>query len=777
MALSPLQFAREWESTKSRLYALHASDSKLLLLCEFWPNLAGQAEKPTYQGYLDEFRSLLLPLIGDGPLNDLSPSELQLVTDIAEALARYSPAPSELSERIATIHRTAARVDFYVGDLASGLRHAAAMSGCATPALDLDELEKLSDMDALRILIERVAAQAPPIAERLTQLLREWQTEREAVTNEAVHCLLVESDGTSTAPRGRMKALRGDAETVGNHASGDKVTFRNVIVAPSDPFIGGAYKSLEAVRRLLSRQALHSIENGRIHANFEIIGADQELTGESMGLAFALVTFTQLLKAEVLRIERFNSNEVAVTGILDEDGELLPVNRDTLVLKVRRAFFSHVRYLALPEANATEARVILAQLQTQYPRRQLFIIGARTLAEIVADHNIVRSQKVCIGEWVGKQLAKYSRMAKVQVPMLALLAYLLLSVLFPKAWLFLDRNPAFARPILVSGTIEVFNADSTRLWSYSFPHAFNDRFTKDAFPLMIQTYDIDSDSDNEVLVIPLNEDDVEENAWLYCFDKAGNIRFRRYLAVPNEYPGDTDSTTYHGFAVYPVTLGGKVHIVTLATQILPARCHIRLWTADGDSLLWFIQSGGARMAMVKDIDNDGSEEIIFGAFGNRTGCATCFALNLQTKSGCSPPYEDPEYDLSRLKRAANFLYTIFPPTDLCNRDCLARYNQPGVIVARDRNGGTIDFYTAESKLPYTDAIYSLDSRLRARSVSFSDGFIDHRKGFVEEGKLSSISDSAYAAIVLGAVRYWTEEGWVSEAELRAREGENSSQSR
>ncbi len=769
MTLSPLQFAKEWEQQKSSVVSSASGDRGLLHLRNFWQHLSGHFEEPAYRSYFDEYCSLMLPLLNETALSDLTPVELERLSGIIETLVDTNKSIPELRIALTRIYESAARVNFYVGCLKSGLQYLAKSLTTEAPDISESEFSELTEFVALQHLTDQVSSRHELLAKALRDQLSEWQAERRVVSNECAYCLLVDSGNPPSEPRGRLKLLQGDVEVAGNHSATDKVTFADIVVAPDDPLIGGAYRSLESVRLLLQREGMSHLAKKRFNANFRISGTDHRLTGESMGLAFALVAYTQLLKSEAHRVERFNSAEVAVTGILDDKGTLQPVNDETLAVKVARTFFSHIRYLVVPESNFETARHEISRLQAEYPRRQLLLVGVRTLADAVTDLNIIRSERVCIGQWVGKQAAKYSRMTKVQVPMLALLSYLMLCLIYPKAWIFFDDNPAFVRPVMETGTIEVFNADSTRLWKYQFPNAFNENFAEPQIQTMMMATDIDRDGDNEVLAIALNENDVEENAWLYVFGKKGNILFRRYLAIPNEYPGDTDSTTYHGFAIHPVKLLDTTYILTLATQILPARCHIRLWDANGDSLLWYIQAGGAQFRMTRDIDLDGSEEMIFSAFNNRLGCATFFALNLSTKSGCSPPYEDAYHDLSKLKRASDFFYAAFPPTDLCDRDCSARYNQPGSIGLRDRNGGFIDVYTSESQIQNCDVIYSLDRGFRAKNVAFTDGYVERRKDLIEAGELPSIPDSAYSANILNAVRYWTADGWITEGELRDRQ--------
>ncbi len=769
MTLSPLQFAKEWEKQKSGLVDPASGDRGILQLCDFWPHLNTHFDEPAYKSYFDEYSSLMLPLLGEASLSDLTPSELEQLISIIEKLMGSKEATPGIANALTKVYQSAARVNFYVGRLKSGLQYLAKSLATEAPDFSESEFSELTEQVALQHLTELISAQHESLATALRGYLSEWQSERQAVSNGRTYCLLVDSGSGPSAPRGRLKLLQGDVDVADNHSSTDKVTFADIVVAPNDPLIGGAYRSLESVRQLLQRERMSHLAKRRFNANFRLSETNHRLTGESMGLAFALVAYTQLLKSEALRIERFNSAEVAVTGILNDKGVLLPVRDESFAVKVSRAFFSHIRFLVVPEDNFEAAQREISRLQVEYPRRQLLLVRARTLADVVADLNIIRSERICIGQWVGKQAAKYSRMTKVQIPILAVLAYLLLCLIIPQAWILFDDNPAFVRPVMETGAIEVFNADSTRLWKYQFPNRFNASFSEAQIQTMMMATDIDRNGDNEVLVIALNENDVEENAWLNVFGKEGNFLYKRYLAIPNEYPGDTDSTTYHGFAIHPVRLMNSIYILTIATQNLPARCHIRLWDAQGDSILWFIHSGGAQYRVTKDIDGDGSEEMMFTAFGNRTRCATCFALNLRTKSGCSPPYEDAHYDLTKLKRASDFYYAAFPPTDLCGHDCNERYNQPGNLGVRDRDGGRIDMYTMESNLPNCQAIYSLDRTFRARSVAFTDQYVKRRIDLIQASQIPSTPDSIYSTQILNAVRYWTTEGWVTEGELRARQ--------
>ena len=146
--------------------------------------------------------------------------------------------------------------------------------------------------------------------------------------------------------------MTGKVELFGKSARTDEITFENQIKTPDDPFVGVAYDALQAVRRTFKVAGLKLQGSSFYHAHFSIADSGQTFSGDSIGLAFALLTYTQLLRPEALRLDRFLSGEVAFTGGVDADGRLTAVNDETLGAKVERAFFSPLKYVILPEANA-----------------------------------------------------------------------------------------------------------------------------------------------------------------------------------------------------------------------------------------------------------------------------------------------------------------------------------------------------------------------------------------------------------------------------------------
>lgn len=140
MVLSPLQFAKEWEITRSRVLSSLAGDVKLLFLVEFYPHLEEHRQDHAYQSYFDECRALAFPLLTDEVLSDLSPDEIDAVVGMVTCLAE-SPGADVVASGLRT--RTAgvaARSHFYVGELEAGLRFAAIAANTGMPKFELTEL-------------------------------------------------------------------------------------------------------------------------------------------------------------------------------------------------------------------------------------------------------------------------------------------------------------------------------------------------------------------------------------------------------------------------------------------------------------------------------------------------------------------------------------------------------------------------------------------------------------------------------------------------------------
>ncbi len=646
MESSPLQFAKDFARLKSKLAAAPAADLRLLLLVDFWPQLEICRRDAAYQSYFDEYLPLLSDLITEENLADLTMAELAGLRRVLAAL-NDAEKTSLVTVRLATLY-------FYVGQLEAGLRLCAELAGETVDSAALvAEDESLNEFDAFRHMYQRIGDNQPRLREIVKHIDDTWEAVRGAYSFDRANSLFVEKDGTGRATRGRMKVLKGSVELAKKSASEDHVSFDNQVRSPDDPFVGVAYDSLEAVRRIFRRDADSETAGRFYHAHFAIVDSSQTFTGDSIGLAIGLVTYAQLLSPQVLRLERFVSAEVAFTGGVDTDGNLTPVSSETLPVKIERAFFSPVKYVVLPEANLPTAKKHLDKLREEYPRRHLLLIGAERLADVIEDHNVIRSEKVCIGEFITKIVYKYSRTAKIQVPILLALLYLMICLIYPKAWLGFDWNPEYVK--LTETGFVALNADSVSLWSVEYE--CKSIYARSKW----KVGDLDDDDRNEIAFIPHVPESAssESNNRLFVYDHDGDLLFKRNCAICGEYPGDTSPlTTYAGGGVDFIRTGDSSIIITSVCQSYPSRSHIRFWSASGGSLGWYVNAG------MTQIDSDRSAKIgegcVFLGINNRMGCASLFILPLRSAIGVSPPYHDPVHNLENVKRGNQVCYILFP---------------------------------------------------------------------------------------------------------------------
>jgi len=762
---TPLKFAKAFGKLKSDLAAQPIDDLKLILLTNFWPGLRPLSGDPQYQSYVGEYTSLLENLITEPNLYDFTIEELDgLLGIIREAGITHDvglpDCEKAVTVRLATLYA-------YVGEIDKACKLCASL----TEESHSYELKgtRPSPLESLVTACDQLAESHPKTEKLLAAVADAWEEEIGHLWFDRARCLFVEKslgDSVGTNGRGRMKTLIGSVQESSKLAT-DEVAFDNQIKTPDDPFIGAAYHSLQAVSLLLNgpkgKKGGGASGGVRSHGHFEIEGSDHTFTGDSIGLAVAVVAYAQLLKPDITRYERFISSEVAFTGAVSPDGTLLPVNEKTLSVKVKRALFSPIKYLVVPSENLRAAETSLQALNGDYPSRRLHLIGHDRLQDVVENHNIVRSEKVCIGEYVTRKATRYARITKVQVPALAVLLALLYAVIctqYPKAWVGFDWNPEYVR--ITTRGFEALNKDSVMLWGVEYECDTIDYRSK------WDVGDLDSDGKNEVVIAvgsakiaPCETD----GSCLFAYDDNGTELFQRLCPIQNEYPGDTIvQMPYTMPEVRLVKSADRTDIMTLVTASNPSRAHIRLWSSTGDSLGWYINSGFATFD-AKYICSDFSNQLVFLGINNRMGCVCLFELPRNGFNGVSPPYLNTLPELETVKKGNQTNYILFPPSDL-NQVDKRLYNGPMTLTVESE--GVLKIGVNEGPdIPPCAIYYYVDSLFRVFRVRADDEFIHQREVLVRDKKLEPIEWNVYFDDLRDAVTYWTDSGWVTEVELRA----------
>jgi hypothetical protein len=775
MTQSPLQFAREFERLKSDLRTQPAPDLQLLQLSDFWTTHSALFRDTNYRSYLDEFQPLLLHLITDSTLFDMTLDELQRVRKALSELGQRA----EIADKLGLVTNRLAQLFSYVGEH----KQAEALLSTAPPTGDKtfvgrvpSEAKRSAEPDKdppLSSPRRRGSSDRAEDNQALDSRLRGNDTPPEGapplavgstdtIFHDRATCLFVERDDSGRTARGRMRTLIGRVELSGKSTPTDEITFANQIKTPDDPFIGVAYDSLDALRQVFKTQGMKNQASSYYHAHFQIENSEHTFTGDSIGLALSLIAYTQLLQPEMLRLDRFLSSEVAFTGGVEKSGRVSPVSEETLSLKIERAFFSPVKYLALPDSNLDSARRHLEKLKGTYPHRHLALIPVERLTDALDDHNVVRSEKICIGEFVAKRAYKYTRTAKVQIPLLVVLMYLAVCLVYPKAWVGFDWNPAKFR--VSEDEIRVLNVSNQFLWKVSFGCRIKPDTNEPSQWSSYQARDLNGDGVNEVLIMPVVARDSISMNRLFVYSAYGETLFVRDCAIVGQYPGDSPRMVLESPLLSVDTANGFMFIVTHLFWTGPAHQFIKIWDLKGNLKGWYINSGAANYYYAYDVNGDGKKELVFRAYANRMSSCGIFALPADSASGVSPPYEVVNgLDLSSVRRGNQIHYMLFPQTDVSkverpetNNEC----SEPAYV--RD---GTFRVMTCEYR-GLGDVYYTLDRRFRVIGAFGSDWFRQHRIELVMAGKLPPIGTGAYNRKLELSVTYWTPSGWMTEGELR-----------
>jgi len=752
MSLSPLQFAREFERLKSSIVAGIADDVGLLELIGFWKELEPVLNKPTFASYRREYVQLIESFLSESSVEDLPIESLRQLLSIVTEL--------ELPDCDEIVRYRLAQVFCYVGEFETALSILSSTSDQKVQSNELGEdIDSLRDREGLQILCQRLKAADSPAGAVFQDILDDWTRLSEELGHDRAYCLFVETGGQTDSRYGRLRLLKGSAELFGRSAATDEITFDNQIKTPDDPFIGSSYNALKSLRELFV--TLGDKEKGvrYYHTHFNIVDSGQTFTGDSIGLGAAAVTFAGLMKSEIIRHERLVSQEVAFTGGVDDSGRITAVNEKTLRQKIVRTFFSHIRFLVLPKANLRAAEGVVKELEGQYPRRTLHLIAYERLADVLDDKNVIRSEKVCIGQYVARKAAHVSRMTRLQVPILLALLYVLVSLIYPKAWIGFDRNPKYVHQT-ETGFVAL-NADSVALWEKEFGCDV-------VMSLARQVGDINGDGKNEVAVVPQTNAACSCHVNLFVYEGGGNLLFRGDCSIQGEYPGDT--TRFQSYSTRELMFirhDDTVFILTSLTQDEPSRTHYKFWNPDGALRGWYVVAGSV-WCWPKLNARGSCQELLFYGANNRLSSACVFVLPVDTMYGVSPPYSDSDYDLTWVKPGNQLKYIFFPQTDF-NRATNWPYNR--LQDLKFEGNGSIKANVIEgSDDVRCNVFYHLDSNLRVFAVTHSDVFKDFRADFVDAGKLQPVNDwGEYITNLRDAVSYWTGSGWVTEGELRAAE--------
>lgn len=93
------------------------------------------------------------------------------------------------------------------------------------------------------------------------------------------------------------------------------------------------------------------------------------------------------------------SNAAAFTGVVNKNGKVLAVSRESIKDKLEAAFFSWVKYCVVPKENYNDAVEVCEKLKSLYPTKKIEVFGIEAVDEVFKYPEIIRTETLSAYEY------------------------------------------------------------------------------------------------------------------------------------------------------------------------------------------------------------------------------------------------------------------------------------------------------------------------------------------------------------------------------------------
>jgi len=743
----PLLLHLEEESRFLRDYLQSeaSASSKCAAFIRFFQLLSRQEERAVFISFYIEFRHWLyqlshhLPLIGWDPAR--TEAFIVIIRDFIELGSDDGEGMAEAERR--------ARVLAAAGYLQVG----SVDDACRVLGWSVKEEEVLpSEYERAMQVVEYGAEHGLPFFTELRLHIRNWGSRRNRYSNDTLSVLMVEPrvhGEQEEAGEGALVDLVGTALERSRDAEEDRVFLNNNARFGPDSIFWTLIDGVHAARRIVTRQS----PLVRFY-NFEFSLADKEaqMSGSSLGLASGILSYAALInryyRASVVGFNR----SAAVSGGIQPDGTVGPVDSRGLQAKVSAAFFSPIERLFLPASNLSEAMARLTKLLERYPHRHLSLQGLENLQQAVQDRNLVCQKPFSL--WL-RLTAMVKRLHHKRIWGLAAAMLILLSVVsqFKELRWWQDRNPV--QIDLQDDQLIAKNRAGQSLWSFNLGQkvlAFRYVGPND----IVKFADLDGDGANEIL-IGMNEPESSElSGTLFCLSNSGRLLWRYNPGRVMTFGTERFSNHYLAYSVCIVPMGPKKLILMAAHHISYYPCVLTLLNEKGEFLGEYWNSGVLNGIAVGDVDGDGITDILAGGCDNESNQAVLVFLDPLHFGGASPQNPAGRYAARGISPGTQKAFLRFarsPFQDGEFRDTIFKIQiYGGTVKVHVANRMMRDnLVNMDESLMYC---YNLDSELNLISMEFDDMFKYYSaKRFGREALPDQVAS-------LRRIEYWEGNSWI-----------------
>lgn len=515
---------------------------------------------------------------------------------------------------------------------------------------------------------------------------------------------------------GTVHALELEVEKREGNRSRDIISFNNHTLDQDDLVHYQAQDAILAARS--EHGSLSRRSSDRYTVTFGFPSASHSYSGSSFGLGLALLALSTFEREANLRRQSTITQSVAFSGGIHLNGQTRGVSAVGLQEKISAAFHSPLSGMVLPSQNVVEGQRYLGELLDKYPSKKFTLLPATSIADLMDNRSILRSENVPVLRWVS---TKVTRMRALQIFLAMLFA-----IAGTLAWLGLvvDHDPFDYR--VGDESIFIFNKNGRFLWDFHLGHPsgyLKDPHSENPIYRSLHIHDFDADGASEVLLgTSVKQHDLTGRIYLletdgqvrWMFSKHPTLRYGKAEYSANYgvgfiYPFHTNNTLYHDIYV------GFNHMIWFPNRL------VRL-DINGNQLDEFIHPGKIYDMDLMDLDQDGEFEMLLGCTSNDFNTAALVILPAQGFQGTVPSWNKHNV-LDGSIVDSNLVYIKFPEWgdyELSGTRSRSKINE---IFLDGEEGFFVKVAMVGS--PELGAyVYSFDTNMNLRGITITDDLRD-----------------------------------------------------
>ncbi len=515
----------------------------------------------------------------------------------------------------------------------------------------------------------------------------------------------------------------------------------------------GKYKHWEATASLSMSHAWHA--------------------GRSANLALAAAFYCEMLKAEEMA-EFFRLNPaVCISGDVDEFGNVLAVEEESLELKTEAAFFSWVQVLVVPAAQLNQVQKKVSKLKERFPNRELPVFGVHKIEEIFFDRRLTIHHKTDAIVHNFRRVWKRKFSVASVITVLVLLGIIARLVYGP-----VDRNPTHAT---YEGEYAYIRNASGAVLEEIYVGEFLIRDIKSrtiSGKTHLQFNDLDNDGINEVIEnkdVTYSPNGVRPKEFLiYDIDGDTILNADFFLDIRFDKHPYVKGTHYavRNFIVedYDQNLETEILLLLQSQDYFPQVFGI-LDIRTKDITHKYINAGYLTDLEIIDLDRDGYNEILISADIKVEESSAFIILDSRFINGGGILGD--RYQKSDIEKAIEKVVILIPQTIL-GRKVVERdtntyygYSLPRDLSFKDEN--IIKFanedWNLKGNLNGGLILYEFYSDLSLRSIVSSDAYDVKAKEYFQNGFLDFEIDALFLDTYRDSLQYWNGTEFQSEPTL------------